>query len=212
MATVRFSRELRRNIVQKATTMLDHKVQAARDSFNKAHLDNIYDRIFATYMPHMSALPAEFFNSAKEADIYINGHNSPIRVQFGMGKPVPSKTMSNGRFRYTPHYSVPDIHLDTSCSEWDSLRTEHALYIKRIQTEKAKQNEFVQMVETVINAHETLSPALKIWPALWELVPEEVKNKHREVKEKRNRDKAELEGVDLSKLTAAVTVHKLRGG
>ena len=179
MAIVRFSRELRKNIVQKATSMLDHKVQAARDSFNKTHLDSIYERVFSTYIPHMSALPVEFFNSAKEVDIYINGHSSPIRVQFNPPKPVPSKTMSNGRFRYTPHYSVPDIYLDTSCSEWESLRSEHALYIERIQAEKAKQREFVEMVETVINAHETLAPALKTWPALWELIPEEVKDKHR---------------------------------
>jgi hypothetical protein len=51
-----------------------------------------------------------------------------------------------------------------------------------------------------------LAPALKAWPALWELIPDDVKEKHREVKE-RSKGGIDLD-VDLNKLTAVSTAAK----
>jgi len=73
----------------------------------------------------------------------------------------------------------------------------------------------IREIEGVIlklNAYSTLAPALKAWPALWDLVPEDKKDKHREVvvRTKASDTAANLaEEVDLSKLTGHVTADKL---
>jgi hypothetical protein len=62
------------------------------------------------------------------------------------------------------------------------------------------------MVKKVIEAYTTLAPALKAWPPLWELIPENYKNKHRQVVE---REKKEVKlDVDINKLTALSTAAK----
>jgi len=70
-----------------------------------------------------------------------------------------------------------------------------------------KKTNFVNAVKEVITAHATLSPALKMWPPLWDLIPEEYKERHRQVVE---REKKEVVvNVDLGTLTATVVAHKL---
>jgi hypothetical protein len=62
------------------------------------------------------------------------------------------------------------------------------------------------MVKEVCNTYSTLAPALKAWPPLWDLIPEDVKDKHREIKE-RIKNEAVL-SVDIGKLTALSTAAK----
>jgi hypothetical protein len=62
------------------------------------------------------------------------------------------------------------------------------------------------MVKKVCGAYTTLAPALKAWPPLWELIPENYKNKHREIKE-RVKNEVVLD-VDIGKLTALSTAAK----
>ena len=62
------------------------------------------------------------------------------------------------------------------------------------------------MVSKVCDAYSTLAPALKAWPPLWDLIPEDVKDKHREIKE-RVKSEAVL-SVDIGKLTALSTTAK----
>jgi transcription-repair coupling factor (superfamily II helicase) len=212
MATVRFSNKLRDEILKKAESLFTTKLATVRESFNKEHLNDVYNKAFAPYQAHMQALPAEFFLKAKYMDVYMTPTSSPTRVEFPAEKVMPARPFTiSGRFRFTPHYNTPDIHLDAECPEWQTIRDEYEIYANRVKEEVTKRNEFVTMVKTIIHAHETLAPALKVWPALWELIPEETKEKHKEIKEKRDKNNADMENVDLGKLTATVTVHKLRG-
>jgi hypothetical protein len=64
-------------------------------------------------------------------------------------------------------------------------------------------------VQKILHAHATLAPALKAWPALWDLLPESVKNKHRLVVSKASSEKPDLDGVDVASLTATVVMNKL---
>jgi hypothetical protein len=62
------------------------------------------------------------------------------------------------------------------------------------------------MVTKVIEAHATLAPALKVWPPLWELIPDEYKDRHREIKVQGKKEVTI--DVDLGKLTAMSTAAK----
>jgi hypothetical protein len=68
-------------------------------------------------------------------------------------------------------------------------------------------------VKAVITSYSTLAPALKAWPPLWDLLGEDVKDKHREVVEREKRDPAAaISGsVDLDRLTALASLSKMGG-
>jgi hypothetical protein len=46
-----------------------------------------------------------------------------------------------------------------------------------------------------------------MWPPLWDLIPEEYKNRHREVKEREKKEVAV--DVDIGSMTAAVVFNKI---
>jgi hypothetical protein len=62
------------------------------------------------------------------------------------------------------------------------------------------------MVKKVTEAYSTLAPALKAWPPLWDLIPEDVKNTHRKIVERTKNDV--VLDVDIGKLTALSTAAK----
>jgi hypothetical protein len=90
---------------------------------------------------------------------------------------------------------------------WGELFVEVKEWQDRIKAVNTKRDEFVAQVQKIITAHATLAPALKMWQPLWDLIPEEYKERHRKVVE---REKKELAiDVDLSAMTAAVVAHKI---
>jgi hypothetical protein len=62
------------------------------------------------------------------------------------------------------------------------------------------------MVYKICNTYSTLAPALKAWPPLWELIPENVKDTHRKIVERTKNDV--VLDVDIGKLTALSTAAK----
>jgi len=92
-------------------------------------------------------------------------------------------------------------------NEWEDIAQEIADYQANILAVADKKKAFVASVKKVIEAHATLAPALKMWQPLWDLIPEEYKDRHRQVVE---REKKEVVvNVDLGTLTATVVAHKL---
>jgi hypothetical protein len=79
-------------------------------------------------------------------------------------------------------------------------------YNQRVSAAQQRQADFVNMVSKVCDAYTTLAPALKAWPPLWDLIPDDVKDKHREIKE-RTKNEVVLD-VDINKLTAMSTAAK----
>jgi len=213
MATVRFSDNLRHNIRVNARALFESRIITAQNSFDKTLLNGFYDKLFGPYLTQMNALPSEFFKSASRLDVRVASGAKIISVDLGRERPVPARNISvPNRFSMHAHYSAPDVYLDSSSPEWEYLRVEYTAWKQRILEADEKYKEFASMVDKIIDAHVTLAPALKVWPALWELLPEETKERHKQVKDSRRKKvKEELQGVDLGKLTAAVTVSKLRG-
>ena len=213
MATVRFSDKLKDTIRTNARGLFSAQMDSAEVSFSKQLLDGLYDRMFRDYLPHMNAIPSEFFKTVSAFDIHPYRQAASIRYTMNPSRPVPLRDISvAGRFTMNGHYTVPDVYLNIDNPEWHDIREEYTAWRERVQTVAAKRDEFMTMVDKILEAHVTLAPALKVWPALWELLPEETREKHKEVKEsRRSRAREELEDVDFGKLTAAVTVSKLRG-
>ena len=93
-------------------------------------------------------------------------------------------------------------------TRWDWLKPEFKEYNRKVFVEIDKREKFLSSVNTLMNSYTTLAPALKAWRPLWELLPEEAKERHKTVKE-RKVTKAEELDLDLNSMTSAVTLNKI---
>lgn len=198
MATVRFSGELKDEIIKAARG----KMQAAIDRVEEARPSHdwgmrIYNNIFGDVIPKLNAMPHEWFKKRESIQVRTAG-NITLNMAFSLGTamPFPYDKVENNMFQV--HY---DNVIDLKDHEvFEEFYQEVSVYKSKLLAAQNRRDEFVKSVQQVIDSYTTLAPALKAWPALWELIPEATKDRHREVKE-RVKNEVQL-GVDLDKLTA----------
>ena len=205
MATVRFSQELRDKIKVNAGNLFTTDLQKA-DAVPDGLGDKIYEIAYASYIPAMNALPSEFFYSLSGIAVKKIGdvvYNAP-RLSFRNGKrPIAETPLAN--MLYKSNYSREDW--DLIGDGWAEVKQELDLRKNRIAEVARKKNDFVESVNKIINSYETLAPALKAWQPLWDLIPDEYKERHRRVVE-RTKNEVVLD-VNLDTLTAQVIKSKL---
>jgi hypothetical protein len=204
MATVRFSKDLQDAIVKNAENMFNKQINAARDSINATWGDRIYEIIHRKYIPAMNALPMCFFSETSNMKVSkINGKDVGGLVCKTTAKRVVPNQLPND----VPAKSKDYYGYELIGNEWEDIAQEIADYQANILAVADKKKAFIASVTQVIEAHVTLAPALKMWQPLWDLIPEEYKERHRQVVE---REKKEVKvDVDLSALTAQVVFNKL---
>ena len=206
MATVRFSKELIDRIVKQATAKMEPPVQKARaQKPDNSWGQRIYDTLFLEVKPIISQVPAGWMRTVKSIEISeVGGRHCGMTFEFATPQPWPHEftesELAKKRSSYGDSISLKD-HL-----VWGEFHAEVTAYHQRVQEAAKRRDEFVDAVKKICNTYSTLAPALKAWPPLWELVPEDVKDKHREIKE-REKKEVVLE-VDLGKLTALSTAAK----
>lgn len=207
MATVRFSQELRDRIVKVAK----NKMQPAIDRVMLGAPDQswgqkIYDTMFMEELPLIRQLPSNWFRQSDNFYVEAIG-DVQCQVQFKFPNSVAfPNSLTEGRlYKRTNTYNSASVNLkdDPAFEDFKAVVVD---YNNRLNAAVRKRDEFVAGVKKVVNAYTTLAPALKAWPALWELIPDDVKEKHREVKE-RSKGGIDLD-VDLNKLTAVSTAAK----
>jgi hypothetical protein len=185
---------------------------------------NIYDLVFSSTKKIMYSLPDGYLDTEKNINLYgFKGEdwdeniNESIHMYFNEAGDERRRfphNMSNIDDEATGLIGGSNYgwYLNAGDPRWDSIKEEYEKYCLKIHKLGQEQKAFVDGVQEVINAYSTLAPALKAWPALWDLVPEEKKEKHREVVVRtKAADTAKnlAEEVDLSKLTGHVTADKL---
>jgi hypothetical protein len=204
MATVRFSKELQDAIVKNAERMFDKQVNEAQGNINATWGDRIYQIIHAKYIPAMNALPMCFFTTTTSMKVSkINGKEvGGLECKLTAERPVPHSLPKDVPARGKDYYGYELVG-----HEWEEIEQEIQAYKANIASVVDKKKAFVASVKKVIEAHATLAPALKMWQPLWDLIPEEYKDRHRQVVE---REKKEVKvDVDLTALTAQVAFHKM---
>lgn len=207
MATVRFSKELQDRILATAR----NKMQPAIDFAERSKPDNswgqrIYDTLFGDVLPTLQQLPDGWLKTVEYFDVHRVG-SQPCNVRFTFGSKTPWPVVfPDSELAKKDGYYGENIVLKDHLM-WSELHAELTATNEKIARAKARQTEFVDAVKKVITTYTTLAPALKAWPPLWDLIPEDVKDKHREIKE---RTKAEVKvEVDFGKLTAMATAAKM---
>ena len=204
MATVRFSKELQDAIIKNAEKMFDKQMDAARGNVNATWGDRVYEIIHRKYIPQMNALPMCFFSTTETMKVSkINGKDiGGLECKLTAKRPVPNQLPNDVPAKGKDYYGY-----ELFGNEWEEIAQEIADYQAHILAVADKKKAFVASVKQVIQAHATLAPALKMWQPLWDLIPEEYKDRHRQVVE---REKKEVKvDVDLTALTAQVAFHKM---
>lgn len=209
MATVRFSKELIDNILCNARNKMEPAVTKARetkpdDSWGQI----IYDILFLEVKPLIRQVPAEWFRTTSTLNIVrVGGERCGLEFRLAVPQPWPNCLVESDLVVSASAYGE-GINLKHHLV-WGEFHAEVVAYKERIKVATQRRDEFVEAVKEICTTYSTLAPAIKVWPPLWELVPDVVKDKHREVKEReKKKEEVKLE-VDLGKLTALSTAAKL---
>lgn len=212
MATVKFSGELRERIVNMAKSKFAEPLRIANESKPTNWGDRLYDTIFSQYQPILTQLPAWWLNWDDSVEVNRIG-DVHVGIDFPLSKARPypvkmpdDKTKGLLAWRRSSYGSDLILADDPAFAEF---KTEVQAWRKRVEFVQKQQSEFADSVKQVIGAYVTLAPALKAWPPLWDLIPEDVKEKHKKIVE-REKSAPEL-NVDLDRMTALASYSKIRG-
>lgn len=205
MATVRFSKELMESIEKNARAKMQPAVERERaQKLDSAWGQRIYDTLFFDVKPLVMRLPDGWVEKTDEITIDKVGSVN-CGMKFPLAKMPWPRSFTETDLASKPGYYGNSIVLKDRPT-WAEFKAEVMAYNERVQAAMTRQREFVDMVKKVVESFATLAPALKAWPPLWELIPEDVKEKHKQVVV---REKAEVQlNVDLGKLTALSTAAK----
>ena len=227
MATVRFSQQLQDDIVRNAERMFDDNIKQAKENYPKDWGKKLYDSLFsADIQAKMNALPNGFFGTIeslpltgfKDApeDVWQTAHTKvdtwkrvDLQLQLPSRLPFPPKDVwqKAGDSGYYMDYSRNEIDFHNEKFEW--LHEPFKKYTQGIFNATAKKDEFVAGVKSIITTYTTLAPALKAWQPLWDLLPDDAKERHKKITERPQAKTAQDIGVDLNSMTAQVTFNKL---
>lgn len=224
MAVVRFSKELRDNILENAARPFMVRHSKEQSSLPKTYGLTMYEKGLGKYLETVKSLPSCFFDKINSIRVNIVKVRSKGEVtdsiqltgspEFPLGAAMPHPKVwadinpvklirpggSYGNYTYYADMEDPqDAEFVTLVKDWRN----------RLNAIQSERETFVKSVEQVITAYTTLSPALKTWPPLWDLLPESARERHREVVDRKKRDPAEDLTVDLDKMTSVVTINKL---
>ena len=212
MGTVRISADLKQHIIRMAALTYIKRIEIAERSL-KFPFDGptLYSMLFGEWEKQMEALPKGFFPVRNAIVIRNVGGIVPPTFTFSCGaKRFPYDMPSTGRdfilsMAHREHASVtllPSERWEPTIKAVHDWKQQHDNII-------AERDAFVLGVTKVLDAHATLGAAVKTWPALWELVPENVKERQRSTaKPEKKKETAPLD-IDVDRMTAAVAMSKI---
>jgi len=219
MATVRFSNALVDKIIVNADNVFKAELEKARQP-DPTWGDRIYNILMADYMHIVNQLPAKFFRLIKQIEVqpYTDNneykHIPAVYIELANDKPFPHapEVLTNSvPIKAGFNYSN-SVHISLlNDPRWFEIQQELLQHHLRIEAVQDKRHAFVEGVKKVIHAHSSLAPALKMWPPLWDLVPQDAKDKHLEKKERSGKTTLDVDelGVDLNQMTAAVVLKRI---
>jgi hypothetical protein len=138
-----------------------------------------------------------------------------VTVKFTTPKPMPYAVkhplLEEQQWGYNSEYTVSGSHPSTDYS--NTALEPVCTALAKIQEIHKQRDTAVKQIDMLLNKYSTLSPALKEFPALWDLLPEATRDKHKEVVEKKSKRETVSEPAqdvgDLSSLNAAIIASKL---
>jgi hypothetical protein len=208
MATVRFSKELQEEIIKNAKGVFGKQLETAKNNRPENEWgEKIYDILYGQYANVLNAVPQMFLTTNNKFKVdQVGSLSCSLEFTLNSAKPFPKEIPDTEYAKKSSGYYGNEYILKDHLV-WGEFHADVKRWLDGIKAVNVRQEEFVKQVQQIITAHATLAPALKMWPPLWDLVPEQYKERHRTIVERTKND-VEV-NVDLSSMTAAVVANKI---
>jgi len=208
MAVVRITTTLIESVTHIATNSFKPQMETAEAIELSLTAEDVYERIYEPWLTHIEALPAAMFHSYKDITIVsVCGEPANLQLKLATVLPmprIPDSSHAEPSGFYAGHFVLRDKN---ATGIWDDLFKVVAERNRRVAAVTARRDAFVEGVKKVLTAHSTLAPALKAWPPLWELIPDNYKEQHKKVANRKGKDT--IHEFDTAALTSAITLIKL---
>lgn len=213
MAIVRMSQQLKIHIANIAMGVYAKRIEEARTAF-KFPYDGptLYDMIMGEWQERVSALPRAFFTMRTSISIRRIGDiapNSDDMLPLTRAMPFP-RAFPTGYDVMLTEVDRRDYALITllPSDRWQPIIDAATAWKANYDAIYKQGADFSVSVNKALDAYGSLNAAVKDWPALWELVPDQYKDRMRatDAKEKK---KAALPDIDLNQLTATIAASKI---
>jgi len=217
MATVRFSGELRSDIINNAKRLFSDRMEEAQKNHPDTWGQTVYDGVFKDHKTAMQSLPKSYFRRSNDIDIRGFGSqegvwhakdNYTVRMKLTNSAPIPNEIEAELHGLMGESRTYNGWTLDPSDTRWDTFRAEYKKYCDAIRRLEDERSAFVSGVNKIMDTYTTLAPALKAWPPLWDLVPQDKQERHKQIVERKAKSLS-VEEIDLTAMTAASTLAKL---
>lgn len=145
-----------------------------------------------------AGVPKDFLNTAHRVHIHnVDGEYVGSYGALQTERPAPDAWGGSHDFNSTDSGFPID-----AWTEWKVWHEAH----QRLQQEQAA---YRDKVVGFLRGHTTLKAALAEWPALWELIPQNYRDRHNSVDARMASSKMEKRAVDVGDLNAGLVIAKL---
>lgn len=212
MATVKFSDQLKHDILNHADDLFSDRLRKANRPVPEEFARPMWIDFFNKYATAFSTLPDNFFHIDKELSVGTNVVSVNFTTFVVPRVPPAANYIECERFSYRPDRWGSKL-LVTDHPENQTYIQEAKRISQEIQDIREERDKFKNGVHKLISSYSTLAPALKQWPPLWDLLPERTKDRHKLVIKRTKNDKAaeNLTDVDFDSMTSKVVTSKLLG-
>ena len=235
MATVRISGYLKDQVENNIENMFSKRKREAKETYDRSLGKYIADNLYPEEIQkHIDGLPLKmfkttssllldgFYNLTPEQTNRISDKEKDMKnsMEFNaedVSNTIPVLYNSSNDVEIIKGYKQmygSEVKLDASLDKWSKVFDEYVRYNNDIIQIERQERDYKLQVASILDSYATLAPCLKVWEHLYELLPADIQEKHKEVKEKRTVSKAEdlQASIDTAKLTTTLVTSKLTGG
>lgn len=219
MATVVLNQSNKDDIIRMANALFEKQIREAKSPLPDSWGITIYQRVVEEqFGEQMKSVPAEFFPVFGVVAIRVrkdqNSTGENYQFELPTKKLFPFKLPSNPLADNTYHASasVQNSFELKFVDEWADLREAISNRHAAITAAEEARKNFTGGVMKVLDAHKSLAPALRAWPPLWDLLPNAMKEKHKQIVERSKPADKQVIDADLDSLTGVVVRAKIMKG
>lgn len=216
MATVRISAQLVGDVCLRVRGIFRARADRYEaDNFKKEWGEQVVQLMYRDLWDKFQAVPEGFLSTTRQLCI-----NTPYQLlsfyttgEFPMTNNLDAATeclSMMGLRTYRGGYSSLEVSLDPDDARWADILPEMYTYAEEHQQLKDAEPIRTMEAKTMLQKFSTLAPALKAWPALWDLLDEDIKNRHRKVNERSKREDVSNDDLpDLGDITSAIVANRI---
>jgi hypothetical protein len=186
-----------------------------RDAIMSFDINDYAEDIYRAVVPNvaeaaLSVVPRSFLSYVTDLRV-IRAFGTPLSsrndIKFVSPRVWPTELDSLGAVRQygTANVSLLVLHSHPQLQAVEEAFKNREALIHSIEQQR---NALVSEVDKLLNKHATLSPALREWPALWELLSDDVKEQHKRIVDKTGKEREDVQ-VDLSTATAILAINRI---